>query len=113
MDLYQIFSSCSLCDIILNYKISAHLHNICMDFPQFQSAKWDIYEEHYSEKTNYSKHMFSSVTCRDLARNEEFSEIAVINIFFTVIKTKTQLSVCGGGGGVLRENFEISHAIDM
>ena len=31
MDLYQIFSSCSLCDIILNYKISAHLHNICMD----------------------------------------------------------------------------------
>ena len=34
-----------------------------MDFPQFQSAKWDIYEERYSEKTNYSKHMFSSVTC--------------------------------------------------
>ena len=33
-----------------------------MDFPQFQSAKWDIYEERYSEKTNYSKHMFSSVT---------------------------------------------------
>ena len=63
MDLYKIFSSCSLCDIILNYKNSAHLHNICMDFPQFQSAKWDIYEECYSEKTNYSKHMFSSVTC--------------------------------------------------
>ena len=57
MDLYQIFSSCSLCDIILNYKISAHFHNICMDFPQFQSAKWDIYEERYSEKTNYSKHI--------------------------------------------------------
>ena len=35
---------------------------------------------------------------RDLARNEEFSEIAVINIFFTVLKTKTQLSVGGGGG---------------
>ena len=34
---------------------------------------------------------------RDLARNEEFSEIAVINIFFTVLKTKTQLSVGGGG----------------
>ena len=32
---------------------------------------------------------------RDLARNEEFSEIAVINIFFTVLKTKTQL--CWGG----------------
>ena len=41
---------------------------------------------------------------RDLARNEEFSEIAVINIFFTVLKTKTQLSV-GGGGGVLRGKF--------
>ena len=46
---------------------------------------------------------------RDLARNEEFSEIAVINIFFTVLKTKTQLSV----GGSCGENFEISHAIDM
>ena len=34
---------------------------------------------------------------RDLARNEEFSEIAVINIFFTVLKTKIQLSVGGGG----------------
>ena len=34
---------------------------------------------------------------RDLARNEEFSEIAVISIFFTVLKTKTQLSVGGGG----------------
>ena len=39
---------------------------------------------------------------RDLARNEEFSEIAVINIFFTVLKNKTQLSV---GGGVLRGKF--------
>ena len=36
---------------------------------------------------------------RDLARNEEFSEIAVINIFFTVLKTKTQLSVGGGPAG--------------
>ena len=43
-----------------------------------------------------------SVRNRDLARNEEFSEIAVINIFFTVLKTKTQLSV---GGGVLRGKF--------
>ena len=43
---------------------------------------------------------------RDLARNEEFSEIAVINIFFTVLTTKTQLSVGGGGGGgVLRGKF--------
>ena len=52
-------------------------------------------------------------TCRDLARNEEFSEIAVINIFFTVLKNKTQLSVGGGGGGFCGENCEISHAIDM
>ena len=36
---------------------------------------------------------------RDLARNEEFSEIAVIHIFFTVLKTKTQLSVGGGPAG--------------
>ena len=43
------------------------------------------------------------VATRDLARNEEFSEIAVINIFFTVLKIKTQLSV--GGGGVLRGKF--------
>ena len=49
-------------------------------------------------------------TPRDLARNEEFSKIAVINIFFTVLKTKTQLSV---GRGSCGENFEISHAIDM
>ena len=34
---------------------------------------------------------------RDLARNEEFSEIAVIHIFFTVLKNKIQLSVGGGG----------------
>ncbi len=63
MDIYQIFISSSLCDDMLNYKISAHLLNICMDFPQFQSGKWGIYEERYSEKTNYSKDMFSSVTC--------------------------------------------------
>ena len=36
---YQIFSSSSLCDVTPNYKMSAHLHNLCMDFPQFQSAK--------------------------------------------------------------------------
>ena len=35
---------------------------------------------------------------RDLARNAEFSKIAVI-IFFTVLKTKTQLSVGGLCGG--------------
>ena len=41
--------------------------------------------------------MFPStyVPRRDLARNEEFSEIAVINIFFTVLKKKTV--ICGGG----------------
>ena len=38
---------------------------------------------------------------RDLARNEEFSEIAVINIFFTVLQTKTSYL----WGGVLRGKF--------
>ena len=46
-------------------------------------------------------------TSRDLARNEEFSEIALINIFL-VLKKKNP--ICGGSCG---ENFEISHAIDM
>ena len=46
--------------------------------------------------------VLNSFPRRDLARNEEFSEIAVINIFFTVLKTKTQLYV---GGGVLRGKF--------
>ena len=32
---------------------------------------------------------------RDLARNEEFSEITVINILFTVLKKTTV--ICGGG----------------
>ena len=36
MDLYQIYISSSLCDAILNYKISAHLHNLFMDFQQFK-----------------------------------------------------------------------------
>ena len=56
--------------------------------------------------------VLTSGPTRDLARNEEFSEIAVINIFFTVLKTKTQLSV-GGGEGSRGENVDISHAIDM
>ena len=50
MDLYEIFISSSLCDVMLNYTISAYLHNICMYFPQFQSAKWGNYRERYSEK---------------------------------------------------------------
>ena len=36
-----------------------------------------------------------------LARNEEFSKIAVIKFFFTVLKKKIQLSV----GGILRGKF--------
>ena len=36
MVLYQFVISSSLCDVILNYKISAHLHNISMDLPQFK-----------------------------------------------------------------------------
>ena len=33
---------------------------------------------------------------RDLARNEEFSEIAVIHIYFTFLKKN--IVICGGGG---------------
>ena len=68
----------------------------------------------YNVQTKYAQNLLvsSSLCSRDLARNEEFSEIAVIHIFFTVLKNKTQLSV-GGRGGVCGENFEISHAIDM
>ena len=40
-----------------------------------------------------------------LARNDEFSKIAVIKFFFTVLKKKIQLSVGGFCGG----NFEIYH----
>ena len=36
MDLYQIYIGSSLCDAVLNYKMSAHLHNLFMDFPQFK-----------------------------------------------------------------------------
>ena len=36
MDLYKIYISSSLCDAMLNYKMSAHLHNLFMDFPQFK-----------------------------------------------------------------------------
>ena len=36
MDLYKIVINSSLCDAILNYNISAHLHNLFMDFPQFK-----------------------------------------------------------------------------
>ena len=63
MDLYQIFISSSLCDFTLNYKISAHLHNLFMDFPQFKVPNWGLHEERYSEKTNDNKDIFSSVTC--------------------------------------------------
>ena len=31
--------------------MSAHLHNICMDFPQFHSDE-DVYGKRYSEKTS-------------------------------------------------------------
>ena len=57
---------------------------------------------HISGRFEHNPVQSLSFLNRDLARNEEFSEIAVINIFFTVLKTKTQLSV---GGGVLRGKF--------
>ena len=54
MYLYQICSGYLLCDDILNSENAAHLHNICMDFPQFHSDE-DVYGKRYSEKTSYSK----------------------------------------------------------
>ena len=36
MDFYPLFISSSLSDVILKHKMSARLHNICMDFPQFK-----------------------------------------------------------------------------
>ena len=42
------------------------------------------------------------VYCRDLARNEEFSEIAVINIFLQFSKQKHSYLL---GGGVLQGKF--------
>ena len=32
-ELYQIFSSCVLCGYRINFKISAHLHNLCNCYP--------------------------------------------------------------------------------
>ena len=45
-------------------------------------------------------HLYGPV--RDLARNEEFSKIAVIKTKFTVLKNKTQLSVGGSAGKISR-----------
>ena len=46
--------------------------------------------------------IFIWICGRDLARNEEFSEIAVINIFLQFSKKKTSYL---WGGGVLRGKF--------
>ena len=58
MDLYQIFINSSLCDFILNCKISAHLQKLFMDFPQFKVPNGGLHEERYSEKTNDNKDIF-------------------------------------------------------
>ena len=54
---------------------------------------------------DYSIYLIFTHKCicvhRDLARNEEFSEIAVINIFFTVLKKNHSYL----WGGVLRGKF--------
>ena len=50
------------CDFILNYKMSAHLHNLFMDFPHFKVPNGGFHEERYSEKTNDNNYIFSSVT---------------------------------------------------
>ena len=36
-ELYQICSSCVLCRYRINFKISAHLHNLYHDFPEFHA----------------------------------------------------------------------------
>ena len=36
-ELYQIFSSRVLCGYIINFKISAHLHNLYHDYPEFHA----------------------------------------------------------------------------
>ena len=46
---------------------------------------------------------------RDLARNEEFSEIAVINIFFTVLKKKNSHLWGGFLQGKFRDKSRNSH----
>ena len=38
-ELYQIFSSCVLCGYIINYKNSAHLHNLYHDYPEFHARQ--------------------------------------------------------------------------
>ena len=53
MDLYQIYISSSLCDAILNYKMSAHLHNLFMDFPK-RSVATSALEEIKHSAENYS-----------------------------------------------------------
>ena len=58
MDLYQHFTSSSICDFILNHKRSAHLHNLFMDFPQSKVPNGGLHEERYSEKINEIKTSF-------------------------------------------------------
>ena len=36
-ELYQIFSSCVMCGYIINFKISAHLHNLNHGFPELRA----------------------------------------------------------------------------
>ena len=36
-ELYQIFSSCVLCGYRINFKISAHLHNLYHYYPEFHA----------------------------------------------------------------------------
>ena len=36
-ELYQIFSSCVLCGYRINFKISAHLHNLYHDYPELHA----------------------------------------------------------------------------
>ena len=60
--LYKNYISSSLCDVILNYKMSAHLQNLFMDFPQFKVPNGASTRNAILRKI-ITVDIFSSVTC--------------------------------------------------
>ena len=38
-ELYKMYSSCVLCGHVINFKISAHLHNLYHDYPEFHEIQ--------------------------------------------------------------------------
>ena len=67
-----------------------------MDFPPFQSAKGGIYEECYSEKTNYCKDTFSSVVCslHFTGCNIYFDIFLEQVYFFVMVNVKQKSEFC-------------------